>query len=49
MTSVRNSLGMGAAGWDERTYVLKGTGRLPLCGADLASLGPAAYRFPLFG
>jgi hypothetical protein len=38
-----------ALGWDERTYVLKGTGRLPLSAADRTSLGPDADRFPLFG
>jgi hypothetical protein len=36
-------------GWDELTYVLKGTGRLPLSGADRTSLGQEADRFPLFG
>jgi len=38
-----------ALGWDEQTYVLKGTGRLPLSGADRTSLGQEADRFPLFG
>jgi len=38
-----------ALGWDEQTYVLKGTGRLPLSDADRTSLGPQADRFPLFG
>jgi hypothetical protein len=38
-----------ALGWDELTYVLKGTGRLPLSDADRRSLGPEADRFPLFG
>ncbi|OLR93825.1 maleylpyruvate isomerase N-terminal domain-containing protein [Actinokineospora bangkokensis] len=31
--------------WDDRTYALKGTGRLPLTGAETA----LADRFPLFG
>jgi len=35
--------------WDARTYLLKGTGRLPLAD-DRATLGPAAAaRFPLLG
>jgi mycothiol maleylpyruvate isomerase-like protein len=38
-----------ALGWDEQTYVLKGTGRLLLSGAERTSLGPEADRFPLFG
>jgi hypothetical protein len=38
-----------ALGWDEQTYVLKATGRLPLSLADLTSLGQDAARFPLFG
>jgi mycothiol maleylpyruvate isomerase-like protein len=37
------------AGWDEQTYVLKGTGRLPLSDAERAGLGPASDRFPLLG
>jgi hypothetical protein len=36
-------------GWDDLTYVLKGTGRLALTDIELARLGPAADRFPLFG
>jgi uncharacterized protein (TIGR03083 family) len=36
-------------GWDDETYALKGTGRLPLTEADRSALGPAADRFPLFG
>ena len=38
-----------ALGWDEQTYLLKGTGRLPLSGAERTSLGAQADRFPLFG
>jgi hypothetical protein len=37
------------AGWDDTTYALKGTGRLPLGDADRAALGRAADRFPLLG
>lgn len=37
------------ASWDDTTYALKGTGRLPLDAADRAALGGAADRFPLFG
>jgi hypothetical protein len=36
-------------GWDDLTYVLKGTGRLALTDTERAGLGPAAHRFPLFG
>jgi hypothetical protein len=36
-------------GWDDATYALKGTGRLPLSGEDRDALGPLADRFPLFG
>jgi len=36
-------------GWDDLTYVLKGTGRLALTETERAELGPAAHRFPLFG
>jgi hypothetical protein len=43
-------LGAGApAGWDDRSYALKGTGRVPLSGGDRAALGSLASRFPLFG
>jgi hypothetical protein len=35
--------------WDDTTYALKGTGRLPLTGEDARTLGPLAERFPLFG
>jgi uncharacterized protein (TIGR03083 family) len=34
--------------WDDTTYALKGTGRLPLVEADRKALGPSADRFPLF-
>jgi Mycothiol maleylpyruvate isomerase N-terminal domain len=37
------------ARWDDATYALKGTGRLPLTGEDRGALGPLAERFPLFG
>lgn len=37
------------AHWDDVTYVLKGTGRLPLDAADRAALDGAADRIPLFG
>jgi len=36
-------------GWDDQTYALKGTGRLPLTGEERGALGPLAERFPLFG
>jgi hypothetical protein len=36
-------------GWDDATYALKGTGRLPLSGEERDALGPLAERFPLFG
>lgn len=35
--------------WDDVTYALKGTGRLPLDATDRAALGDAADRVPLFG
>jgi hypothetical protein len=35
------------AGWTAEEYLLKGTGRLPLTGADRSSLGVLADRFPL--
>jgi hypothetical protein len=35
--------------WDDTTYALKGTGRLPLTGEEARALGPLAGRFPLFG
>ena len=37
------------AAWDDATYALKGTGRLPLTGEERDALGPLAERFPLFG
>jgi mycothiol maleylpyruvate isomerase-like protein len=36
-------------GWDDVTYALKGTGRLPLTGEERGALGPLAERFPQFG
>lgn len=36
-------------GWDDATYALKGTGRLPLTVEERVALGPLAERFPLFG
>jgi hypothetical protein len=36
------------AGWDDATYALKGTGRLPLTDADREILGTQAERLPLF-
>jgi hypothetical protein len=35
--------------WDDVTYALKGTGRLPVTPADRAAIGPLADRLPLFG
>jgi Mycothiol maleylpyruvate isomerase N-terminal domain len=35
--------------WDDITYALMGTGRLPLTGEEARALGPLAQRFPLFG
>lgn len=35
--------------WDESTYVLKGTGRLPLDDAERALLGDRAKAFPALG
>jgi uncharacterized protein (TIGR03083 family) len=37
------------AGWDDRTYALKGTGRLPLTEQERVLFGPLADRLPLFG
>jgi len=43
-------LGAGApTGWDDRSYALKGTGRVPLSGSDTAALAGLAELFPLFG
>jgi hypothetical protein len=36
-------------GWDDQQYALKGTGRLPLTEEEMAALGPAADRLPVFG
>jgi hypothetical protein len=38
-----------ALGWDDTTYVVKGTGRIGLTEAERTQLGPAAERSPLFG
>ncbi len=35
--------------WDDRTYALKGTGRLALTDVERTALGSLASRFPLFG
>lgn len=35
--------------WDDSTYALKGTGRLPITAAERATLGSAADSLPLFG
>jgi hypothetical protein len=37
------------SGWNDLTYVLKGTGRLALSETDRTQLGTAASKFPLFG
>jgi uncharacterized protein (TIGR03083 family) len=37
------------AAWDDATYAMKGTGRLPLTGGERQALGPLSDRFPLFG
>ncbi len=37
------------SGWNDLTYVLKGTGRLALTDTERTRLGTAASRFPLFG
>jgi hypothetical protein len=41
--------GVVPAGWDDRSYALKGTGRVPLSDEDRAALGTLADKFPLFG
>ena len=35
------------AAWDDATCALTGTGRLPVCAADIALLGPLAGQLPL--
>ncbi len=35
--------------WDDRTYALKGAGRVPVSESDRASIGPLADRLPLIG
>jgi uncharacterized protein (TIGR03083 family) len=37
------------AGWDDRTYALKGTGRLPVSAAERSAIGQLAERVPLLG
>ena len=37
------------AGWDDRTYALKGTGREEVTADDRSALGGLADRLPLFG
>jgi uncharacterized protein (TIGR03083 family) len=37
------------APWDDATYALKGTGRVPLSAAERAVLGPLGERIPLLG
>jgi hypothetical protein len=37
------------AGWTDRDYILKGTGRVPLDDDDRVALGSLAGQFPLFG
>jgi uncharacterized protein (TIGR03083 family) len=36
-------------GWDDRTYALKGTGRLQVTGTERAAIGALTDRLPLFG
>ena len=35
--------------WDDATYALKGTGRLPVAAQERSVIGPLADRLPLFG
>jgi hypothetical protein len=35
--------------WDDATYALKGTGRVPVAGAERSAIGELADRLPLFG
>ena len=35
--------------WDDATYALKGTGRVPVTGAERSAIGELADRLPLFG
>jgi hypothetical protein len=41
--------GQAPVAWDDATYALKGTGRLPLTDAERGALGSLSERFPLFG
>ncbi len=36
-------------GWDDVTYALKGTGRVPVTAAERSAIGVLADRLPLFG
>ena len=36
-------------GWDDATYALKGTGRLPVAAQERSVIGALADRLPLFG
>jgi hypothetical protein len=36
-------------GWDDRTYALKGTGRVPVTEEERRAIGELAGRLPLFG
>jgi uncharacterized protein (TIGR03083 family) len=36
-------------GWDDRTYALKGTGRVPVTKEERRAIGELAGRLPLFG
>jgi hypothetical protein len=36
-------------GWDDRTYALKGTGRVPVTDEERRGMGELAGRLPLFG
>lgn len=38
-----------SATWDDMTFLLKGTGRLPLSPSDVSQLGNQAVRMPLLG
>lgn len=35
--------------WDDATYALKGTGRVPVAGAERSAIAERADRLPLFG
>jgi hypothetical protein len=42
-------LGERPPSWDDVTYALKGTGRVPLDAPEREFLGPRAGRYPAFG